>query len=105
MFHERFLFVKHRLKPSERTRLLHITRGLPHLRKLREIMDHMYALFDRRCRTPAILILQSKHAKVASLPGLTQAPPWERAHLGRLGSGRDARAPRQGLHGAKAMSR
>jgi Transposase len=52
LFQERFLFVKHRLKPSERKRLLHITRGLPHLRKLREIMDHMYALFDRRCRTP-----------------------------------------------------
>jgi len=30
---------------------MQITRGLPHLRKLREIMDHIYALFDRRCRT------------------------------------------------------
>ena len=32
-----------------------ITRGLPHLRKLREIMDHMYALFDRRCRPQTTL--------------------------------------------------
>ena len=51
LFQDRYLFVKRRLKGSERKRLLHITRGLPHLRKLREIMDHLYALFDRRCRT------------------------------------------------------
>jgi hypothetical protein len=51
LFQERFLFVKRRLKPSERKRLLFITRGLPQLRKLREIMDQIYALFDRRCRT------------------------------------------------------
>ena len=49
------MFVKRRLKPSERKRLLHITRGLPHLRKLRDIMEHMYALFDRRCRTQTAL--------------------------------------------------
>ena len=41
LFQDRFLFVKRRLKPSERNRLLFITRGLPHLRKLREIMDHI----------------------------------------------------------------
>ena len=51
LFQERFLFVKRRLKPSERKRLLFITRGLPQLRKRREIMDQIYALFDRRCRT------------------------------------------------------
>ena len=55
LFQDRFLFVKRRLKPSERKRLMHITRGLPHLRKLREIMDHIYALFDRRCRTQTAL--------------------------------------------------
>jgi hypothetical protein len=55
LFQDRFLFVKRRLKPSERNRLLVITRGLPHLRKLREIMDHIYALFNRRCRTPTAL--------------------------------------------------
>jgi Transposase len=55
LFQNRFLFVKRRLTPSERKRLLHITRGLPHLRKLREIMEHIYALFDRRCRTPTAL--------------------------------------------------
>ena len=55
LFQDRFLFVQRRLKPSERTRLLHITRGLPHLRKLREIMEQVYALFDRRCRTQTAL--------------------------------------------------
>ena len=50
LFQGRFLLVKRRLKPRERKQLLQITRGLPHLRKLREIMDHLYALFDRRCR-------------------------------------------------------
>jgi Transposase len=51
LFQDRFLFVKRRLKPSERKRLLYITRGWPQLRTLREIMEHVYALFDRRCRT------------------------------------------------------
>src|SRR3989442_5735296 len=55
LFQDRFLFVKRQVKPSERKRLLHMTRGLPHLRKLREIMEHMYALFDRRCRTQTAL--------------------------------------------------
>jgi hypothetical protein len=55
LFQERFLFVKRRLTPSERQRLMRITRGLPHLRKLREIMEHIYALFDRRCRMQTAL--------------------------------------------------
>jgi hypothetical protein len=55
LFEGRFLFVKRRLTPSERTQLLRITRGLPPLRKLREIMEHIYALFDRRCRTQTAL--------------------------------------------------
>ena len=55
VFQDRFLFVKRHLKPSERKRLWYITRGLPQLRKLREIMEHVYALFDRRCRTQTAL--------------------------------------------------
>ena len=51
LFQDRFLFVTRQLTRSERKRFLSITRGLPHLRKLREIMEHIYALFDRRCRT------------------------------------------------------
>jgi len=49
------LFVTRRLTPSERRRLLSITRGLPHLRKLREILEHISALFDRRCHTQTAL--------------------------------------------------
>jgi hypothetical protein len=41
LFQERFVFVTRRLKPRERKRLVHITRGLPQLRKLREIMEHI----------------------------------------------------------------
>lgn len=55
LFQGRFLFVTRRLKPSERQQLVRITRGLPQLRKLREIMDHIYALFDRRCRMQTAL--------------------------------------------------
>ena len=55
LFQERFLFVTRRLTPSERQRLMSITRGVPHLRKLREIMEHIYALFDRRCHTQTAL--------------------------------------------------
>src|SRR2546425_484595 len=55
VFHDRFLCVKRHVQPSERKRLLPMTRGLPHRRKLREIMEHRYALFDRRCRTQTAL--------------------------------------------------
>ncbi len=55
LFQDRFLFVTRHLTRSARKRLLYITRGLPHLRKLREIMEHIYALFDRRCRTQTAL--------------------------------------------------
>ena len=55
LFQDRFLFVKRRLTRSERHRCMHITRGLPQLRTLREIMEHIYALFDRRCHTQTAL--------------------------------------------------
>ncbi len=49
------MFVKRRWTHSERKRFMHSTRGLPQLRPLREIMEHLYALFDRRCRTQTAL--------------------------------------------------
>jgi hypothetical protein len=55
LFQDRFLFVRRHLKPSERKRLMHITRGLPQLRKLRALIEQVYALFDRRCRTQTAL--------------------------------------------------
>jgi hypothetical protein len=55
LFEYRFLFVQHSLTDAERTTLQQITRGLPHLRLLRQIMDETYRLFDRRCRTATAL--------------------------------------------------
>jgi hypothetical protein len=55
LFDHRHLFVKHRLTPAEKKMFQRITRGLPHLRTLRQIMDEVYRLFDRRCRTEAAL--------------------------------------------------
>jgi Transposase len=55
LFQDRYLFVRRCLKASERKRLMHITRGFPQLRKLRELMEQVYALFDRRCRTQTAL--------------------------------------------------
>ena len=55
LFKNRTLFVKRHLSGSEQKRLMRITRGLPQLRKLRQIMDLVYALFDRRCRTATAL--------------------------------------------------
>jgi len=55
LFDHRHLFVQHHLTPAERKTLQRITRGLPHLRTLRQIMDEVYRLFDRRCRTETAL--------------------------------------------------
>jgi hypothetical protein len=55
LFTHRSLFVQHYLSPAERKRLWRVTRGLPQLRKLRAIMEQVYALFDRRCRTQTAL--------------------------------------------------
>ena len=55
LFTHRYLFVKHHLSQSERKTFWRITRGRPQLRKLREIMEQVYTLFDRRCRTQTAL--------------------------------------------------
>jgi hypothetical protein len=51
----RYLFVPPHLSPSDRQRWGRITRGLPQLRTLRELMEQVYALFDRRCRPQTAL--------------------------------------------------
>ena len=61
LFDHRYLFVKHHLTESEKKTLKRITRGLPQLRTLRDIMDQVYRLFDRRCRTDTA---RSKLAKL-----------------------------------------
>jgi len=60
LFENRYLFVKHHLTPGEKKTLTRITRGFPHLRSLRRIMDEVYRLFDRRCRTDTALAKLAK---------------------------------------------
>jgi hypothetical protein len=60
LFEHRHLFVQHYLTDAERRTLRRITGGLPQLRKLRDIMDEVYRLFDRRCRTDTALAKLTK---------------------------------------------
>lgn len=60
LFEHRYLFVQHDLTAAERRTLLTITRGLPLLRTLRDIMNEVYRLFDRRCRTDTALAKLAK---------------------------------------------
>jgi hypothetical protein len=60
LYEHRHLFVAHHLTPAERKTLQRITRGLPQLRTLRQIMDEVYRLFDRRCRTDTALAKLAK---------------------------------------------
>jgi hypothetical protein len=53
--------VQHPLTASERETVARITRGQPQLRTLRGLMEEVYRLFDRRCRTATAL------AKLAQL--------------------------------------
>jgi Transposase len=55
LFEHRYLFVQHDLTPAQRRTLRKISRGLPQLRTLRDIMEEVYRLFDRRCRTDSAL--------------------------------------------------
>lgn len=71
LFEYRYLFVKHSLTPKEKRLLRRITRGFPHLRTLRSIMDEVYRLFDRRCRTDTALEkLASLRRRVNRFKGL-----------------------------------
>ena len=60
LFEHRHLLVAHYLTPAEHRTVRRITRGLPQLRTLREIMDEVYRLFDRRCRTHTALAKLAK---------------------------------------------
>src|ERR1700758_636963 len=55
LFASRYLFVKRHLNKTERKTLWRVSRGLPQLRALRAVMEQVYALFDRRCRTQTAL--------------------------------------------------
>jgi hypothetical protein len=55
LFEHRHLFVRHYLSPAQQKQLRKLTYGRPELRTLRKIMDAVYRLFDRRCRTQTAL--------------------------------------------------
>jgi len=74
LFEHRYLFVKRHLTASEAKTLARITRGQRQLRSLRGLMEEVYRLFDRRCRTATAL------AKLAKL----------RTRLRRFGQLREA---------------
>jgi transposase len=61
LFEHRHLFVQKQLSEKEQQLLEKITAGLPQLRVLRVIMNTVYGLFDRRCRSARAL------AKLAEL--------------------------------------
>ena len=58
-----YSLVQHHLTASERKILRRITRGQPQLRALRELMEDVYRLFDRRCRTATALAKLAKLRK------------------------------------------
>jgi hypothetical protein len=60
LFEHRYLFVQHDLTLAQRRTLRKITRGLSQLRTLRDIMEEVYRLFDRRCRTDTALAKLAK---------------------------------------------
>jgi len=73
LFEHRHLFVQRHLSPAERQTLRRITRGLPALRTLRQLMEQAYQLFDRRCRTETALAkLARLRQRVARFPRLRQ---------------------------------
>src|SRR5262249_39077856 len=60
LFASRYLFVQRHLNKTERKTLWRVSRGLPQLHALWAVMDQVYALFDRRCRTQTALAKLAK---------------------------------------------
>jgi hypothetical protein len=86
LFTQRHLFVQRHLTKTERKLLWRSTRGLPQLHALRAIMEQVYALFDRRCRTQTALDKLAKlRRRVQRFPALSNtlkklfAPTLEKA--------------------------
>jgi hypothetical protein len=80
LFEHRHLFVKHHLSVAEKKVLKRLSRGQPQLRALRAIMDEVYRLFDRRCKTGTALVrLEKLRRRVRRFKSLGKA-------LGKLNS-------------------
>ena len=72
LFTHRYLFVQRHLNTTERKTLWRVSRGLPQLHALRAIMEQVYALFDRRCRTQTALDKLAKlRRRVQRFPALS----------------------------------
>jgi Transposase len=71
LYRHRYLFVKRQLTASQRATLRRMTRGRPPLRRLRAVMEDVYRLFDRRCRTATALSkLAALRARLRRFAGL-----------------------------------
>jgi hypothetical protein len=60
LFEHRHLLVRRHLTACERRTLTRITRGQPRLRSLGGLMEEVYRLFDRRCRTATALAKRAR---------------------------------------------
>jgi len=83
LFEHRYLFVQKELSAKEWKTLLEITRGLP---ELREIVDLVYRLYDRRCcRTAALEKLRKLRVRLRRFKWLSEvlkkieSPVWDRS--------------------------
>jgi transposase len=80
LFKHRHLFVKRQLSRAEQKVLKRLMRGQPQLRALRAIMEEVYRLFDRRCKTQtALRRLEKLRKRVRRFKRLARA-------LGKLNS-------------------
>jgi hypothetical protein len=74
LFEHRYLFVRHHLSDAQRKQLQKLLYGRRELRTLRKIMDEVYRLFDRRCKTQtALRKLQRLRRRVRRFKKLGQA--------------------------------
>src|SRR5437764_15342553 len=55
LFQHRHLFVRHHLSAAQYKQLRKLTHGRPELQTLRKIVEEVYRLFDRRCKTQTAL--------------------------------------------------
>jgi hypothetical protein len=78
LFEHKGLFVARKLTPAEAKILRRITPGLPQLRTLRQIMEEVHRLFDRRCR------MDTAQAKVAKLRLRVRRFQWVGKTLSKL---------------------
>jgi hypothetical protein len=74
LFQHRHLFVRHHLSAAQKKLLKKLLHGQRQLRALREIMDEVYRLYDRRCkRATALRRLQKLRQRVRRFKQLRRA--------------------------------